>query len=85
MLRQGADRVYRQPDMAVHPLPTPYKRDEEQMQSNKGWYTVFAGKWCWVFNRKGKFYALIEGKGQTPPRKKLSEVVQDVTDNIYRR
>jgi len=53
------------------------------MKGSAGWYTFFAGQWCWVFKRKGLYFATIIGKGDTPRCRTLEEVEDCVRRNRY--
>lgn len=56
---------------------------EDHMRSPAGLYQVIAEQWCWVFNRKGMYYATILGKGDTPRCRTLEEVEDCVRKNRY--
>jgi hypothetical protein len=75
--------IRRDPPRIIHLLTKPYKTPERQMKGSAGWYTFFAGQWCWVFKRKGMYYATIIGKGDTPRCKTLEEVEDCVRRNRY--
>jgi len=53
------------------------------MKCSGGWYTFLAGEWCWVFKRKGLYFATIIGKGDTPRCRTLEEVEACVRKNRY--
>ena len=61
MIERAGHGGRRQMPQIIHRLAQPYKSPERQMKSSSGWYTLFADHWCWIYKRKGRYQALIEG------------------------
>lgn len=77
------DGVHRQSSIITAWKVKRKRSPEDHMRSPTGRYHFFAGQWCWVFKRKGKYYATILGKGDTPRCRTLGEVEDCVRKNRY--
>jgi len=77
------DGVHRQKSIITAWKVKRKRSPEDRMRSPTGWYTFLAGQWCWVFKRKGMYYATIAGKGDTPRCRTLEEVEDCVRKNKY--
>ena len=80
MIERLGNGVYRQSRQMIHKLGKPFKSPERQMKSGSGWYTLFGDHWCWLFKKKGKYTATIEGIGDTPAAEDI-EVLERLVRN----
>lgn len=84
--------VYRQGPTVIEEQSRKSKTPQQQMQTLNGWFTFFAGTWCWLHYGKSrknsgcarpKFYAVVMGrKGRTPDTDSMEELAQFVKKGV---
>jgi len=81
VIRKEGSGVYVQTPAVIEGRRIKYRSKELLMKSPDGWFTFFAGKWCWIYSTKRKrsapagYYAVVMGQhGSTPTAKTLNQL-----------
>jgi len=81
IMRKEGNGAYTQTPVIVEGSQINHKSKESLMKSPEGWFTFFAGKWCWIYSTKRKrsapagYYAVVMGqRGPTPDAATLNQL-----------
>ena len=81
VMRKEGNGVYTQTPVVVEGRQLKHRSKESLMKSPDGWFTFFAGKWCWIYSTKRKrsapagYYAVVMGQqGSTPDATSLNQL-----------